>query len=151
MVCKRLPKKNTYLRENAGVKLIGILNYENGHVYCEEYDKYDAKVFLKFLKKVLKNYPKGKIIMILDNARIHHVKLLKSFLDEMNERIQLMFLPSYSPNLNLIERLWGWLKSAVINNVFFNNIFQVRKSVQNFINHINKVPTETINRLCIKM
>ncbi len=104
---KGCQKKIPTYGKNAGVKLIGILNYENGQVYCEEHEKYDAKVFLEFLKKVLGYYPKGKIVMVLDNAKIHHAKLLKPFLDQMKDRIQLMFLPPYSPELNLIERLWG--------------------------------------------
>ena len=47
--------------------------------------------------------------MILDNAKIHHAKLLQDFLDKNNDRLELMFLPPYSPNLNKIEELWGWL------------------------------------------
>lgn len=43
--------------------------------------------------------------MILDNAKIHHTKLLKLFLEEVKDRLELMFLPAYSPELNLIERL----------------------------------------------
>ncbi|MBN7576509.1 MULTISPECIES: hypothetical protein [Clostridium] len=43
-----------------GVKLIGILDYESGHVYCEEHEKYDAVAFLEFFKKVLTQYPKKR-------------------------------------------------------------------------------------------
>ena len=57
--------------------------------------------------------------MILDNARVHHAKLLNTFLDENKDRLTLVFLPPYSLKLNLIEGLWGWLKDTVINNVFF--------------------------------
>ncbi len=39
-----------------------LLNYETGHIYCVEEEKYDAEVFLKFLKKVLILYPTGKIV-----------------------------------------------------------------------------------------
>jgi transposase len=66
-----------------------------------------AEVFLEFLKATLKQYPEGKIVMILDNAKIHHAKLVQAFLNKMKDRIELMFLPPYSPKLNLIERLWG--------------------------------------------
>jgi hypothetical protein len=52
---------------------------------------------------------------------------------------------------NLIEGLWGWLKSRVINNAFYPTLSRVRVAVQNFIAHINKVPTEIIDRLCIRM
>lgn len=137
--------------KNAGVKLIGILNYETGKVYCEEHDKYDAIVFESFLIRILKQYPTGKIIMILDNARIHHAKLLQPLLEENKNRLELVFLPPYSPELNLIEGLWGWLKSSVINNAFYPTLSRVRVAVQKFINHINKVPTQIIDRLCIKM
>ncbi len=37
-----------------GAKLVGLLNYETGDVYVEEHDKYDAEVFLGFLKNVVK-------------------------------------------------------------------------------------------------
>jgi transposase len=53
----------------------------------------------------------GKIVVILDNARIHHAKLLEPFLSANKNRIELVFLPPYSPKFNLIEGLWGWLKS----------------------------------------
>ncbi|MEG2487188.1 MAG: IS630 family transposase, partial [Cetobacterium sp.] len=116
--------------KNAGVKLIGILDYATGIVYCEEHERYDAKVFLEFIKVVLDKYPTGKVVIILDNAKIHHAKLIQPFLNEFKDRIELMFLPPYSPNLNLIEGLWGWIKKSVINNRFFPSIVKVRNVVQ---------------------
>lgn len=89
--------------------------------------------------------------MILDNAKIHHAKLLKPFLEEVKDRLELMFLPPYSPELNLIEGLWGWLKSSIINNSFFPTLPKVRVEVNKFIDEINKVPTKTIDRLCLKL
>lgn len=82
---------------------MGILNYETGYIYCEEHEKYDAEVFLNFLKNVLSQYKTGNIVIILDNARIHYVKLIQPFLDENKDRLSLVFLPPYSPDLNLIE------------------------------------------------
>lgn len=137
--------------KHKGVKLLGVLNYETGHIYCVEEEKYDAEVFMKFLQKVLKLYPAGKIVMILDNARIHHAKLLEPFLQENKERLQLVFLPPYSPKLNLIEGLWGWLKDEVICNVFFPVVIAIRKAVQGFLYSINKVPQIIIDRLCLRM
>jgi len=137
--------------KHEGVKLVGILNYETGHLYCVEEEKYDAEVFLKFLKNVLVLYPTGKIVLILDNARIHHAKLLEPFLQEHKNRLQLEFLPPYSPKFNLIEGLWKWLKSDVINNVFFSSVKEIRKAVRGFIDSVNKVQETTIKRLCLQM
>jgi putative transposase len=133
-----------------GAKLVGLLNYETGEVYVEEHDKYDAKVFLDFLKNVIKLYPTGKIVMILDNAKIHHAKLLQEFLTEHKERLTLVFLPPYSPDLNMIEELWGWLKGAVINNCFFNNLAEIKNAVHNFIIWLTQRPELVISRLCLQ-
>ena len=135
--------------KHEGVKLVGFLDYETGHVYVEEHKKYDAEVFLQFLKNVLSQYPNGKTVIILDNARIHHAKLLKEFLEENKDCLELVYLPPYSPNLNKIEELWGWLKDSVINNVFFHSREEIQKAVQKFIDWVTTVPQMVIDRLCL--
>lgn len=65
--------------KHEGVKLLGVLNYETGYIYCEENEKYDTEVFFNFLQNTLKLYPIGKIVMILDNSHIHHAKVLEAF------------------------------------------------------------------------
>lgn len=134
--------------KHEGVKLVGCLDYATGSVYVEEHERYDAKVFLEFLQNVLRRYPRGNIIMILDNAKIHHAKLLKEFLEENRERLTLLFLPPYSPNLNKIEGLWKWLKDSVINNVFFHTVDEIRCVVRKFVAWVNTVPMQVIDRLC---
>ena len=135
--------------KHEGVKLVGFLDYETGHVYVEEHKKYDAEVFLQFLKNVLCQYPNGKIVIILDNAKIHHAKLLKEFLEENRNRLEFVYLPPYSPNLNKIEELWGWLKDSVINNVFFHSREDIQEAVQKFIDWITTVPQMVIDGLCL--
>lgn len=134
-----------------GVKLIGALDYETGKVLCAEEEHYDAKTFLRFLKRIVSEYPTGKTVIILDNARIHHAKMLKPFLDEHKSRLELMFLPPYSPNLNLIEGLWKWLKNDVINNVFYEKVYDIYRAVRGFIQRINSELPVTIDRLCCQL
>ena len=69
--------------KSTGVKLMGILDYVTGKVYCEEHKRYDAQIFKDFLENVLKQYPRGKIVMVLDNAKIHHAKLIQPFLNKV--------------------------------------------------------------------
>ncbi|BFH69771.1 hypothetical protein J27TS7_57130 [Paenibacillus dendritiformis] len=54
-------------------------------IVWHEDEEYTAETFLKFSNKVLEAYPSGTITMILDNARIHHAKLLESFLKETSD------------------------------------------------------------------
>jgi len=62
-----------------------------------EDEEYTADTFFNFLNKVLEAYPSGNITMVLDNAWIHHAKLLEPFLDE-NKRLKFVFLPPYILN-----------------------------------------------------
>ena len=100
---------------------------------------------------MLKEYPSGKVVLILDNARIHHAKIIQPFLDEHKNRLQLVFLPPYSPELNLIEGLWKWLKQSVIHIVFYKNVNEIKKAIQRFIQYMNEHPSGGIQRLCEKI
>lgn len=52
------------------------------------------------------------VTCVLDNARYQHCKLVQQRAAELG--IELLFLPPYSPNLNLIERLWKWVKKSCL-------------------------------------
>lgn len=137
--------------QHKGVKLVGTLNHETGGVFCVEEEQYDVVVFLAFLHKVLDHYPTGKVVMVLDNARIHHVKILLPFLEVNEDHLELVFLHPYSPQLNLVEGLWKWLKESVINNVFFPNVQKIALKVREFINDVNLRRDKIITRLCVRL
>lgn len=137
--------------KHRGVKLLATLDYATGQIVWQEDEQYTAETFLYFLKKVVAAYPNGKIVMILDNARIHHAKLLQPFLEELNGRLRLIFLPPYSPQLNIVEGLWKWLKSDIINNVFYHTVKEIRQNVHTFMKQIMINPMKIIDRLCIRM
>ena len=61
---------------------------------------------------------KGPVRLVLDNARYQHCALVKDLVKSLN--IELLFLPSYSPNLNLIERLWKFTKKKVLYGRFYD-------------------------------
>jgi transposase len=54
------------------------------------------------------------ITLVMDNARYQRCRLVRDVAAAL--QIELLFLPSYSPNLNLIERLWKFVKKAVLNS-----------------------------------
>ncbi|TBL78464.1 hypothetical protein EYB31_13220 [Paenibacillus thalictri] len=93
---------------------------------------------------------KASITMVLDNARIHHAKLLEPFMNE-NKRLTFVFLPPYSPQLNIVEGLWKWIKGDVVNNVFYHTVAEIRNNVRSFMESIMKNPQAIIDRLCVRM
>lgn len=110
-------------------------------------EKCNAQVFLTFLRHLLAMHEGKHIVMILDNSRIHHAKMLKPFLKENEHRLTLLFLPPYSPNLNAVERIWGWLKGSVIINRFHATREDIRKSVLSFIEYLDTCPETVLQRI----
>jgi putative transposase len=144
-------KKITTYGKHWGDKLLGTLDYETWEVLCEHAEHYTAVEFLDLLKTVVARCAGEKIVMVLDNPTIHHAKLIQPFLEEHRNHLTLMLLPPYSPQLNLIEGVWGWLKRSVIYNVFFRSVKEIIAAVTPFIERINKNPMETVYRFCVRL
>ncbi|MDQ0221450.1 hypothetical protein ELQ35_21480 [Peribacillus cavernae] len=87
----------------------------------------NGQTFLAFPRYIVALHVGKHIVMILDNARIQHVKLLEPFLKEYEHRLTLLFLPPYYPNLYAVERIWSWLKGSVIVNRFHATRKKIRK------------------------
>ena len=67
-------------------------------------EAFDAEKLIEFLQALNKDAGK-KIILILDNLRVHHSKLVKAWVAERKNQTAIVYLPSYSPQLNPEERL----------------------------------------------
>jgi transposase len=59
------------------------------------------------------------VTLVLDNARYQKCLLVQQLADELG--IELLYLPTHSPNLNLIERLWKFVKKQVLNAKYYEN------------------------------
>ena len=70
----------------------------------------NSQTMCELLRKIAELGLTGPITLVLDNARYQHNALVKALAAELG--IALLFLPSYSPNLNLIERLWKFTKRS---------------------------------------
>ena len=75
-------------------------------------ETFDAQKLIEFLQALIKDAGK-KVFLILDNLRVHHSKLVKAWVDEREDKIELFYLPSYSPELNPKERLNAGLKQEM--------------------------------------
>jgi transposase len=137
--------------KHRGVKLLATVDYVTGKIVWREDELYNAESFLTFLQQVNATYPTGDVVMILDNAGIHHAKLLDSFLSKMKGRLRFVYVPPYSPQLNIVEGLWKWLKSDVINNVFYHKVEDSRKNVHIFMENIMHDSMKIVDRLCVRM
>lgn len=130
---KTLPSFSGWKRKH----IIGAINLKNQHVVTTDNPKVNGDYIIEFLKKLEeKNGDKKKIYLICDNAGYHKSKKVKEYLKD--RKIELIFLPPYSPNLNPIERLWKFMHSVVSNNKFYANFEAFGDSLRRFFENIAK-------------
>jgi len=120
----------------AKINLTGAIDLLSYHVHIREDKTLNASSTLSFFQELEKAYPTmSKIHVFCDNARYYRNKEVTEYLK--NSKIQLHFLPPYSPNLNPIERLWKWMKETVIYNTYYEEFEVFREAVLGFFNTLN--------------
>ena len=128
------------LKTNSGrqrLNLHGVINAETHEVTVIESKTVNKDSTLELLETIAqKYYLSSMIYIILDNARYHYSKEVKGFLK--GKKIKLVFLPTYSPNLNLIERLWKFFKKKVLYNKYYEDVAAFRKACITFFSGINQ-------------
>lgn len=88
-----------------GVNMISALS-NSGQLHFQLFEgKFTAQVFIDYLGRLIGEFPDRKIILICDNHSTHHAKLVKQWAAAHADRIELCFLPAYSPQLNPDEYL----------------------------------------------
>ncbi len=99
----------------------------------------NAQLLIKFLKRLIKD-AKRKVFVILDNLRAHHSKIVKEWVANHRDEIELFFLPSYSPELNPDEYLNGDLKAGVHSREPARNKEHLKKKVTSHMRMLQKRP-----------
>ena len=126
---------------------MGSYNYDTGQITVSFHEKGNYKTFKKHLKKVLRIYRKhSKIILVLDNVRYHHAKLLKKWLSN-KPKLELVYLPPYSPNLNPIERAWWYMRKKITHNRFIQTMEERQAAFWKMFSHFQK-PNRELRKVC---
>ena len=94
-----------------------------------------AQTVVDMLEKVGKRYAGLPIHIFLDNARYQHCAMVLEAAQRLN--ITLEFLPLYSPNLNLIERLWKLVKAKVLAARYFPDAKSLQKAILDFLAQVH--------------
>jgi len=136
--------KEAILKTNTGrqrININGAYDLENQKVVIKEDERINAQSTIALLEQMNKEQPLGLLYIILDNARYYRCKLVQEFL-EKNPRIQFVFLPPYSPNLNIIERLWKFFKKNITYNEYYEKFSIFKEKSMGFFQNIEKYKSE---------
>ncbi len=136
--------QDNIIKSNTGrqrININGALDAETHAVITREDERINAQSTIALLEQVEAAYPLAAIIYVIcDNARYYRSKLVGQFLE--TSKIQLVFLPSYSPNLNLIERLWKFMKKQVLYNKYYEKFDVFKQTTLGFFENIQLYKSE---------
>lgn len=100
--------------------------------YFKTVPKSNSNELIMFFHQLLQNTKTKRIIVILDNASIHTSKKVVNFL-KRNPKIELKYLPTYSPEYNPVEQIWLFLKRNILSKYIEGGIHAVLKEWRRFI------------------
>lgn len=126
------------VKSNSGrqrININGALNADTLEVVIRTDDTINAQSTLALFKALEQKHPNAKSIFItLDNARYYKNALVYEYL--ATSKIKLLFMPPYSPNLNLIERLWKFMRKTILYNKYYEKFADFRTEVMRFFRNI---------------
>ncbi len=145
-LCWGDPKNIPILKTNTGRQRLNILGAYNPDSYVFSHltgeENCDANKVIEFFELILKAYEQApKIILFLDNAKYFKAKIVTGWLEKHSE-LELKFLPPYSPNLNLIERFWRFVKDKLVKNKYYEKYKTFRAKTFQLLNHTDEYINE---------
>lgn len=124
------------LKSNHGrvnVNINGALRWPEREVVYLEAEKITSTAMIALFERLAGRHPTATAIdVVLDNASYNHSAAIKAYLARDGCRMRLVYLPAYSPNLNLIERLWWFLKKTTLWNQHYPTFAQFKAAIDGF-------------------
>lgn len=104
----------------------------------------NADLLIKFMGRLIKDAAR-KVFLILDNLPVHHSKKVKQWLEARKEKIEVFYLPSYSPELNPDEYLNNNVKMKVHSGTPIRNRYDLETKARSFMKSLLKKPAHVRN------
>jgi transposase len=95
----------------------------------------NAQTVCQLARDIDEKYPGEPITLVLDNARYQRNRQVTELAAELG--IELLYLPTYSQNLNLIERVWKLVKSKCLRNRYYEDFGKFRGAIDSFLDSLN--------------
>lgn len=130
---------------NQRLCVYGAMNWRSGQTHYLVHPKKNAQQFHDFLRQLLEANSERKVVLVIDNASYHRTRAVLALLEDHADHVLVIWLPRYSPELNLIEGLWGYLKRSSLNNYFFGDVESLERAIVDTFAHLNQQPQTTLS------
>ena len=136
-------------RESVG--FFGAVRLRDGKfVFQREEDMFDGDSFWSFLKFLQRKscHSGRRVVVLLDNAKYHHARIHKEWRMKSDVAFHCEYLPSYSPDLNPIERVWKLTRRLSVHNRYFPKLIDIVESAEKQF-HLWIRESDDLRKLCI--
>jgi len=141
-------KVRRYVRTFSGRRrynVLGTLDYVSKKMLVVAKDRYiTGTEVCEMLKKVADEYVGKEVHLVLDNARYQKCRIVQELAGQLGIRLE--YLPPYSPNLNLIERVWKFVKGE-ISSKYYDDFDAFKQKIDSSISSTDGKNKPLINRL----
>jgi len=132
----RVPTPGT----NARRAFFGALDAATGRFHRADYARKLAVNFVAFLEQLAAAYPSGRLVLVLDNVRMHDAKVVRAWV-AAHPRVQVLWLPRYAAHdANPAERIWGLMKDAVAADRLAGSIDELTAAAHRFFDRLAPHP-----------
>jgi transposase len=122
-----------------GLNLVSAVSAQGEFRFMTVKGRVGAGKFIDFLKRLIHNAER-MFFLIVDGHPAHKAKMVARFVESVKDRLQLFFLPPYSPELNPDERVWNDLKNNAVGRKFINSPKELNKAVISHLRLVQKSP-----------
>jgi transposase len=130
--------------ENPWYALFGSLFFPSGEGLYTIHQRKRAAELLEHLQLLIELNPLLFWFVVLDNASAHTTAAIETFAVQHQEQMELVYLPTYSPHLNLIERLWRLMRNQVTRNQFYESLTALAEAA---VHWLDTVPFDDLGSL----
>lgn len=132
--------------QNAKQYIFGAVNLITGALLWVPWSNKNNVGFRQLLKQIMECHAMEatKLVMVVDNYRIHKAKAVQEWCRRHRTLFRLYFLPTYSPRLNPIERVWRHFRRNVTHNYFFKTMARLMRAVQAFLTELAGAPASVL-------
>jgi hypothetical protein len=102
--------------------VFGAVDYASGQVVWQLAAHKGGDGFAVLLARIAQTWPDDHVVLVMDNVSYHRAPAVRRWWAEQDGRITPLWLPVYAPNLNLMERVWRFLKQKLACHRFWNDV-----------------------------
>jgi hypothetical protein len=114
--------------------VFGALDYASGRIISCRREQKGEDAFIAFLEYLAQELPGDEpAILVLDNAGYHKSAALRAWWQQHAGRFQPFWLPPYTPQLNLIERLWRYVKQKLAGHRWWNDLDRLVQATETLL------------------